>query len=81
MEVKVFDQKGNNNWKPVDKTKEGELLDGTYIPGDGQNADIGMQKKGKGGDGSGDTTTMIIVVVVAALAFFLIKMRKKKKKK
>lgn len=80
--LKVFDQKGGaaGNWKP--KGQEGDLIDnGTYIPDQGQQADISMQKKGKGGSGGDDTTTIIGIVAVAAIAFFLIKMKKKKGKK
>lgn len=80
--LKVFDQKSNanGNWKP--KGQEGDLIgDGTYIPDQGQNADISMQKKGKNSGDNGDTTTIIGIVAVAAIAFFLIRMRKKKGKK
>ena len=54
---------------------------GTYIPNDGQNNDIGVQKKTKSGDSSGDSSMILGIVALAAIAFFLIKMKKKKKKK
>lgn len=79
--LKVFDQKAaaGGTWKP--KGQEADLIgDGTYIPDQGQNADISMQKKGKDGAGGEETTTIIGIIAVAAIAFFLIKMRKKKKK-
>ena len=80
--LKVFDQKANaGNWKPTNKTGEGDLIgEGTYIPDQGTNADIGVQKKGKGGNDDGTTTTLIGILVVAIIAFILIKARKKKKK-
>lgn len=77
--LKVFDQKGatGGTWKP--KGQEGDLIgEGTYVPDQGQNPDISVQKKQSKGSGGDDTTTMIIIVAVAAVAFFLIKMRKKK---
>lgn len=79
--LKVFDQKAaaGGTWKP--KGQEADLIgDGTYIPDQGQNADISMQKKGKDGAGGEETTTIIGIIAVAAIAFILIKMRKKKKK-
>lgn len=80
--LKVFDQKNaaGGTWKP--KGQEGDLIgDGTYIPDQNTNPDIGMQKKGKGGSGDEETTTIIGIIAVAAIAFFLLKMRKKKKGK
>ena len=78
--LKVFDQKtANNDWKP--KGQESDLVgEGTYIPDQGNQQDIGMQKKGKGDSGGGETATLIGIIAVAAIAFFLIKARKKKKK-
>lgn len=80
--LKVFDQKNaaGGTWKP--KGQEGDLIgDGTYIPDQSQNPDIGMQKKGKGDSSGEETTTIIGIIVVAAIAFFLLKARKKKKGK
>lgn len=78
--LKVFDQKtANNDWKP--KGQESDLVgEGTYIPDQGNQQDIGMQKKGKGDSGGGETATLIGIIAAAAIAFFLIKARKKKKK-
>lgn len=78
--LKVFDQKATNGgtWKP--KGQEGDLIgEGTYIPDQGNTADISMQKKSKNSGDGGDSTTMILIIVGAAVAFFLIKMKKKKK--
>jgi hypothetical protein len=78
--LKVFDQKAasGGTWKP--KGQEGDLIgEGTYIPDQGNNADISMQKKAKKGSDGDDSTTMILIIAGAAVAFFLIKMRKKKK--
>jgi hypothetical protein len=78
--LKVFDQKAasGGSWKP--KGQEGDLIgEGTYIPDQGQNADISVQKKSSKSSDDGDTTTMILIIAAAAVAFFLIKMRKKKK--
>ena len=80
--LKVFDQRSasGGTWKP--KGQEGDLIgEGTYIPDQSQNPDIGMQKKGKGDSSDEETTTLIGIILVAAVAFFLIKMRKKKGKK
>ncbi|MBY0413580.1 MAG: hypothetical protein K2Q18_05420 [Bdellovibrionales bacterium] len=78
--LKVFDQKaasGAGSWKP--KGQEGDLIgEGTYVPDQGQNADISVQKKSGKKSGGDDTTTMILIIAGAAVAFFLIKMRKKK---
>ncbi len=80
--LKVFDQKSNAHQVGGIKKEEGTLIeDGTFIPDQGQNADISMQKKNKGGSGADETTTLIGIIAVAAIAFFLIKMRKKKGKK
>lgn len=79
--LKVFDQKGaaGGTWKP--KGQEGDLIgEGTYVPGDGQNADISMQKKNNNGSGGDDTTTMIGIIAAAAVVFLIIRMKKKKKK-
>lgn len=80
--LKVFDQKvaSGGTWRP--KGEEGNLLaDGTYIPDQGNQQDISMQKKGKGNSDGDTTTTIIGIIVVAAIAFILIKMKKKKGKK
>ncbi len=80
--LKVFDQKAAQGEKWKAKGTEGDLIgEGTIIGDTGTQADITMQKKGKGDSGGDETTTILIVVAVAAVAFFLIKARKKKGKK
>nr|BDT28614.1 LPXTG cell wall anchor domain-containing protein [Bacteriovorax sp. HI3] len=80
--LKVFDQKSNAQGATRAKQQEGDLIgEGTYIPDQGTQADISMQKKGKDGSGGDETTTIIGIIAVAAIAFFLIKMKKKKGKK
>lgn len=78
--LKVFDQKAasGETWKA--KSAEGDLIgDGTYIPDQGTQADIGMQKKASGKGGDDSTETIIGLLLAAAVVFFLIKMKKKKK--
>lgn len=78
--LKVFDQKGNNNWVPKEKNTDEPGLDGTYVPSESNPNDIKVGPKGKKG-GLGDTETTIIGLIVAALIIFFIVKNKKKKKK
>ncbi len=78
--LKVFDQKAasGDNWKA--KGAEGDLIgDGTYIPDQGTQADIGMQKKATSKSGNDNTETIIGLLLAAAVVFILVKMKKKKK--
>lgn len=80
--LKVFDQKAASGEVYKPKNKEEDLLDnGTYIPDAGNKADIGVQQKGKSGDGGMGTESMIGLLAAAAVVFFVIKAKKKKKKK
>ena len=77
--LKVFDQKAasGENWKA--KSAEGDLIgDGTYIPDQGTQADIGMQKKATNKGGNDSTETLIGILLAAAVVFILVKMKKKK---
>jgi hypothetical protein len=77
--LKVFDQKAasGENWKA--KGAEGDLIgDGTYIPDQGTQADIGVQKKASGKSDETSTETLIGLLLAAAVIFILVKMKKKK---
>lgn len=77
--LKVFDQKAasGGTWKP--KGKEDNLIgEGTYIPDQGNNPDITVQKKGKSSGDGDDSTTLFLLIGGAVVAFIVLKMRKKK---
>ena len=77
--LKVFDQKAasGGTWKP--KGKEDNLIgEGTYIPDQGNNPDISVQKKGKTAGEGDDNSTLFMIIGAAAVVFIIIRMRKKK---
>lgn len=80
--LKVFDQKAASGQDFKAANRDENLLDnGTYIPDAGNKADIGVQRKGKGGGGGMGTESMIGILAAVAVVFFIIKSKKKKKKK
>lgn len=77
--LKVFDQKAasGGTWKP--KGKEDNLIgEGTYIPDQGNNQDISVQKKGKSSGEGDDSTTLFLIIGGVVVAFIVLRMRKKK---
>ncbi len=78
--LKVFEQKGNQNFAIKNKSSDDVLGDdGSTIGATDPNANIGLNKQKKGGGGTDETTMLIGIVAVAAIGFFILKMKKKKK--